>query len=312
MAGGKTRMLAKLEVDSQSEMDSKVKDWIRKNPKLRKIFGKFTYSQAVELDERKWDARKLSKALEGLVRYELKQLSVAAWKTYGDLKPGDVKGEIKAIEKLGKTYDRISKAIDDKCVDALEELEEDKGDNKRGLKDGRTALKKLADVDLKNFFSGHGKAAASALEALAKALEKAGGATGESAAFTAASKTLDQTYKSFTDEAGDAVAAIDFLVKTSDTIHKNKETAESLNGFAAEIDGYEKTLSAFAKNLDCYGDQIQALSSAVEGGKLTAKLCRSKARDVSDTSRLDKSAADVKKALDALDKTFRSIEKELK
>lgn len=308
----KKMMMAKLDISSMSEMDKKCVDFINGIPAFKKKFKDYTYSEKLELDPRKWDEKKLTNAMKALVRWELKLLASRAAEWNAKIQKQGPKAQKEAERNLPKYYDKIGKQIDDKCSVALEELASGKGDNKRGLRDGKAALKKLADVDLGNLFSGPGSSASKVMIALAKELEKHTDDRKIEAAYAGAIKLLDAARKSYDDMADDAASAIKFLKKTADGIKKNKETAPELDAFGQKISGYDKAFKNFEADLKAFEVDMDDVAIDTKSRKLDPRLCRSKASRISNTSSHDRGAKAVKAALADLRKDFLAVEKVLK
>ena len=137
---GKKMMLAELKVSPRQEFNKKSKDWVKSNSDLTKLFAKdIEYSQSLELDDGKWSEKKLAKALEGLVLYELKYLASAVGNAQKDAE--------KSPDKLKKIVDKdmpaaladAVKLIRKKCKNALEELASSSGAgaDKKVIKEGK-------------------------------------------------------------------------------------------------------------------------------------------------------------------------------
>ena len=309
----KKLMNAKLNISSMAEMATKEVEFIGQIPKFKKKFKDFTYSDKLELDPRKWDERKLAKALESLVRWELKLLAsrVAEWN--GKIKKEGPKAQSEAERSLPKYYDQIGKKISDKCSIALEELASSKGDNKKGLRDGKASLKKLGDVDLSKLFSTPGAKAAKTVMALGKNLEKLADDDGKiESAYVASIKVLDEARKSYDNNADDAESAVKFLIKTADGIKKNKETAPELDAYGKKIEGYAKVFKDFVADLRAFEVDMDDIALDTKSRKLTPQLCKSKAANIVKTSSHDRAAKAVQNALADLRKDFVKVEKALK
>ncbi|MEL6478860.1 MAG: hypothetical protein AAFR17_16135 [Pseudomonadota bacterium] len=312
-ANGKKLMTAKLDISSMSEMNKKAVEFIASIPAFKKKFKDFTYTEKLELDPRKWDERKLATAMKSLVRWELKLLAgrVAEWQ--GKIQKQGPKAQKDAERSLPKYYDEISKKITDKCSIALEELGSDKGDNKKGLRDGKASLKKLGEIDLGKLFSGPGLKASKTMQTLAKDLEKFEEDEKRiETAYVTAIKILDEARKSYDDEAEDAESAIKFLEKTAADIKKNKETAPELDAYGKKIEGYSKAFKDFTADLRAFEVDMDDVALDTKSRKLNPQLAKAKGTKIANTGGHDRAAKAVQKALVDLRKDFAKVEKALK
>jgi hypothetical protein len=309
----KKKMKAVLKVEPWAEMDGKRKAWLLSIPAFAKTFKTIEYSEDVELDPRKWDPGKLSKALEALVRYELKLLDAGVGQWQKKVEKKGPLGQRDAERALPAFYKDTVKEIHDKCSLALDELAADKGDNRKGLRDGKAALRKLDAVDLDKIFAVPRAATASAFRDLAAALDKAGDDEKQKeAAFTAAAKAADTARKGFDGDGKDAQAAVKFLLKTASDIGKNKNANPVLIGFGKEIESYEKYLVLFSHKLDAFEIDLDEAANDIKGRKIDAKDAKVKASRMAGATSLDKSGGKVEDALYRLKSSFSAVEKELK
>jgi hypothetical protein len=309
----KKKMKAELKVEPWAEMDGKRKDWLLSIPAFKKTFKTIEYSEDLELDPRKWDPGKLSKALEGLVRYELKLLDVGVGQWQKKVAKKGPLAQRDAERALPELYKETVKDIHDKCSLALDELASDKGDNKKGLRDGKAALKKLDDVDLDKIFADPRTATAAAFRDLAAALDKAKeDEKQKEAAFVAATKAADAARKGFDGAGKDAQAAVKFLLKAASDISKNKNANPALIEFGKEIQSYEKHLALFSYKLDEFEVDLDEAANDIKSRKLDAGDARAKASRLASLTSPDKSGGKVEDALARLKSSFSAVEKELK
>lgn len=309
MAGeGKKSMTAVLDIDPREEMDDKVVKWINAHPVLKKKFPNYTYKETLELDPRKWDEKKLKKGLEALVRYELKILSHRVLETWKTVQKEGVKAEINAVKDLTKQYEKIGKEIEAKCSIALEEIASDKADNKKGLRDGKAALKKLESADLAKAFSGPRETVIKAFDTLSSALTKASGNDkGQQAAYAEAAKSIDEARREFDGNAKDAEAAVDFLLKKGREFLKGEGRWP---GLGKSIIGNERAFNDFLSHMRAFDVDIDDAANDVKQKKLTAADATRKAKDFADHSRLDKEGKEILVVVKDLAKQLVDIEKD--
>jgi len=171
---GKKKMVAELSVDPKSEFNKASKTWVESNSDLKKLFSKkISDKWDVELDDGKWNEKKLAKALEGLVVYELKYLASGVATTLKEVE--------KSSDKLKKAVDKglpglladVEKLARKKCKKALEELAASGGDDKKTEKEGLDVFKDLNATALDALFRKPKDDTVSAFDTLQKELAKA-------------------------------------------------------------------------------------------------------------------------------------------
>jgi len=148
-------MNAKLSVKFDQEMKTDTKKWLYADKELLKLFPKLlTYSQKVELNDKKWNDSKLAKAMVPLVRAELQIFA----NRISDVKK--ISEKAKSPKERNKVIDAIKKALKDtnaeiseKCSTALDELESGKGEAKAGLALGKKAMAQIEKLDVESLFS---------------------------------------------------------------------------------------------------------------------------------------------------------------
>lgn len=325
-AVGKKKMKAVLKVKPLAEMHKKTEKWIRSDMGLMKIFlGHIQYTEEVTLDPRKWNPGSLSKALQALVRYELKLLDQAAMDVMKDWEDADDKTKKKLRTKIEKSYKDLVKKMHDKCSLALEEVEADKGDNKKGLRDGKAALGRLQSVNVDKVLSAPRTIILTALGTLNAELFEAeklinsenynDQKKGSDAADKAAKKALKQISASrqvLAGNAKDCKVAIKFLNQTAKNISKNDETNPKLDEFGKMIEKYQPDLARFLGSIDRFEDLVSQTEKMIQGKNVSAFNANAFAGYLRDAKKMEKDANKVQSALTALRKKFGEVEKELK
>lgn len=307
-AEGKKSMTAVLDIDPRTEMDDKVVKWINGHPLLKKEFPNYTYKETLELDPRKWDEKKLRKGLEALVRYELKILAHRVTESWKTVQKEGAKAETSAVKDLAKQYAKIGKEIDNKCSLALEEIAADRPDNKKGLRDGKAALKKLEGADFAKAFSGPRETVTKAFHALSSALAKAtGNDKAEQAAYVDTAKSIDEARREFDGNAKDAEAAVDFLMKKGREFAKGEGAWPDLGKM---IGGYEREFNDFLSHVRAFDVDIDAAANDVKQRKLTPSDATRKAKGFDDHARLDKEGKDILAVIKEISKKLAEIEKD--
>lgn len=312
-AAGKKAIEGILVIDVKAEMGKKQLDWIRQYPELTKKMKPASFSRKVQLDPRKWDKKKLSEALYALARYELKLMAMQAveWQKKDDKKGSDTKKEM--LDKFPKYYLKTVKKIKDKCSTALEELESDKGDNKKGLRDGKIALSKLQKIDFRKIFTDPRADTAKVYLKLSAALKKADkDEKAKEAAFKEAETSATNARKGFDGDGKDVQSAIAFLLKTATDISRNKEANALLKAFGSKVKSYKKNLVLFGHELDEFEKELLGAAKDFKEKKLDAPKARSNGNRMAASAAIDKASSKVQAALLDLKREFTKVEKQLK
>lgn len=309
----KEKMTAVLDVSPFAEMSKDTREWCEKNRFLKNKMKNYSASETVKLDPRKWNEKTLKKALAALVRYELKLLDVKIGDIVKDAKAGGMGGEIEAQPKVLKLYEKFGKEIEKKVSLALEEIVEDKGDNAKGLRDGKKALKAMASTDFKKLFTGPGDKAQATFDTLARALARAGDdEAARDKAMDVADRALDVALTEFDKGRDSAEAAIILLQKTARKIVKNEDAGPELVAFGKEIEAASGVIDAMIDAIHTYSGELVDALNAIRGGKLDQAKARKLGADLGATSRFTSSADKLKNVLAKLQKSFAKVQQALK
>jgi len=324
---GKKKMKAVLKVKTTKELHKKVQAWVNTDPGLKKLFsGYIEYSEDIELDPRKWNPGTLSKALFALIRYELKLLDMSASEIMKDWEKADDKKKKDLVKRMTKSYNDLVKQMQDKCSLALEEVAADKGDNKKGLRDGKAALKRLSDVNVDKVFSTPRTIVMNALMKLDADLDDAedmlsdeenakryndGKALREKAIKTA-QKLIVGASTVFDGDGKDAGAAVAYLTKTAIDIKNNKEANAKLKEFGLMIEKCSKDLQRFTTNVVAFSKMLEDIKKSVADKNIRSAFVPGLVKNVDATKAWIKSGAKVQTDVQNLRKAFTKIEKELK
>jgi len=309
---GKKKMRAKIVVDPTAEMKKPVADWVKSTPLFVKKFKPVKFEDDVTLDPRKWSEKKLEKALYALVRYELQLFATQGANFKKDVDKKGTAGQQAAERQYPKLYDKLMKKAGDKISIALEEVEEDKGDNKKGLRDGKTALKKMADLDLGTIFSGPRSQIASAFKELSSALKDSGSGSGETSAFKKTEAFISGQDSEFGKDLKDAGAAVKFLLKTGTDIGKNKEAGVELKTFGASIAGYKKDLESFVTALNSFDKEVDEALKELKKYNMTSTDAAKMSRKFEAMKKFDRDSKKVEAALKKLQPEYVKVSKALK
>lgn len=315
----KKKMKASLKVKANKEVHKKVQTWINSDPALKKLFsGYIEYSEDAELDPRKWNPGSLSKALFALVRYELKLLDARAFQIMKDWDGADDKKKKNLVKLMTKEYNDLVKEMQNKCSLAIEEVVADKGDNKKGLRDGKAALARLSKVNIDKVFSTPRAIVMNALLKLDAELDDAEAKDGDAGkadrekAVKTAQKLISGAGTVFDGDGKDAEAAIKFLLKTAADIKNKKEAAPKLKDFGLQIKSCENNLQRFLANIASFSKMMADVTKMVGDKNLRSHHVPGIVRTVDATKAWIKSGAKVQSDVADLRKKFKDVEKELK
>ncbi|MCV2869197.1 hypothetical protein OEW28_11220 [Defluviimonas sp. WL0002] len=330
---GKKMMVAELKISPSSEFTKKSKDWIKSNPDLAKLFKEpLEHSESLELDDSKWSEKKLAKALEGLVVYELKYLASAV---------GNAQKEAeKSPDKLKKIIDKdldaalkdTKKLIKKKCKKALEELKnQGAAEEKKFLKEGLEFVREISSVSLKGVFSGPAGEFTVAYNALIKELGKAEAdeALGKDeeddkkkrafqkaadkrrdAAYTRCARTMKQVKDKYEKNVKQIISAVDALEGLRKSL-KRMDIPE-VEGFAKDVDGKIPAMRKLQKQLEKFENYLMDACGEVEAGRDDCDNVKSDLKDFErKTGGLDSKADQARKDFADLAAHFKRVEGKL-
>ena len=275
MPADKKELDAALDADPRKEMSSATVKFLKENKDLDKVIKNFTYSEKVSVDTRKMSKKDLLAGVYAVARYEIMIFCVRLNEI---AKAGTAdKGVIAEVVKLHK---KTQKYIDKKLSLACEELNNDKPDNSKALKDGKAAMEKI----------GNEKSVAAIIK---KATDVAGKLATE----------FDKT-------AREASAAIKYLLKVIKG-NKGSDTKE-LADFSKEADGKTGSFEKFVDECKEFEDALDELAKELKTGKMEPRDAKSMADKFKKMTGVDKSAETALKDAQGLKKSFDKIAKALK
>lgn len=281
MAGKKT-MLAELKVSPKSQLNKASSNWLKSNKDLDKLFSEaIEYQRELELDDKKWNEKKLSQALENLVLYELKYIA------------SGVALALKAKEKSPEKEDSIvskdmpallkdaRKLIKKKCKAALEELETSGGgDDKKAVKQGLDVFREVSSLSLKALFSQPVEDTLAVFAALQKDIKKAeeddkladaekndkkknayqmAAEKRRNGAFDRSSRSMSRIVDAYAKAREQVGSAIDALEKYADSLKKSE--TDELKAFATHVSKKTPAIKKLDRELN---DFRTALARAAE------------------------------------------------
>lgn len=295
----KMRLTLKYDIFKYDKQDCKgAASVIEGNKELAKLVKPLEFKVDAELDDRKWDPKKLED-----VGY------------YGD--KGGVFGIRMAVKLFdtavtqSKSPDVVKKAYAQLVKDAsyafeklMKDIESGKADNAGALKDGKAAMNKL-DAFKSNSFEDPRKGAIKALEPLTRK-----GADKSTAA--KANKAL-VTIKTLFDKSGkEAEKAVDFLMNTAKKMRDDKDADQSLKNFGKEVLKQERMFDDFLDAATRFGDVFDDAIKATEAEDIDADKAGDLVKSFESLSSVEKLAAAAVDCARKLKPKFKQIEAKLK
>jgi len=326
---GKKKMVAELNVDPKSEFNKASKAWVASNSNLKKLFSKnIKYEHDLELDDGKWNEKKLSKALEGLVRYELKYLASGVANTLKDVE--------KSPDKLKKAVDKdmpglladVEKLVRKKCKAALEELATSGGDDKKAAKEGLDVFKDLNSMALDALFRKPKEDTLAAFATLHKELVKSEAMEKDAkeeendkkrkamdmaaekrrdGAFNRAARSVDQAKKAYDRSQKEVESGLAALLKYAQKTLKQSDK-KGYPEFGAYVEKKVPEIRKLNDKMDKFGEALDEAYRDIASRKSKSVDAADKSKDferrIKDS---EGAAADARKKLSALADQFKRL-----
>ncbi|MCV2864497.1 hypothetical protein [Defluviimonas sp. WL0075] len=333
MAGKKT-MVAELDVSPRAEFTKKSKDWVKSNPDLEKLFKEhLKHSESLELDDSKWSEKKLAKALEGLVVYELKYLASAVGNAQKEAEKSPEKLKKIIGKDLPAALKDAEKLIRKKCKKALEELKTAGAvEEKKFLKEGLDFVREISSVSLKGVFSTPADDITAAYNSLIKELTKAEADDAlakdeeddkkkravqkaadkrRDAAYTRCARSMKQVEDKYEKNLKQITSAIDALKDFRKNL-KRMDIPE-VEGFAKDVDSKIPAMEDLRKQLLKFKNYLVDACGEVEAGRDDCDNVKSDLKDFErKTGGLDSKADKARKDFSELAGHFKRVESKLK
>lgn len=315
--------------------------WFAARPKLTGIVQEIKVKRTLTLDARKWKKKDLETGVYAVAKYDLALFSTALTSMEKDIDKAflankenakakrdakfyrntktDTKEEAAALtaaeKRVTALWKKVSKAIDDKVSLALDEVEADKGDNKKALAAGKEALKVFDRIETKSLFADPIQQVLSALNTLKLQVGKA--KEGED---------TDDYFKSALRELRDIESDYDFTVKSVSKVakmfvalgtklSKDKNADGEIQKFGEELvkGNMKSNLETLSKNIKDLGKDMDMLVNFIAKGDHDAKAITAKAAKFKGDHDKKKGSANVITAeMRKLSTEFKKIEKKLK
>ena len=312
-AGDKKKIKAELKVYPLKEMTKEARDFISNSKELAKKYGPIVWSKDIMVDPRKWTKKSLADGMAAVARYDMKILCVRVAEAAKAEKNGKGEKDQKKTEKeLSKSYEEIKKEILDKVSLAIDEVEADKGDNAKNLKDCKAAFGKLEKVDFDWMYKGPRQSLLETFEGLAEELADEPDEKRVAKVLGQCADWVAEAIAGFKENGKEATEAVDTLLKAAKTTKANKGAAPELIAYAEKVLKQEGKISSVLAKSKSFSDALDTAQKLVKSGTVTANQAKLQVAIFKKLSRLDNSAKDTLSAAKKLKPEFQKIEKSLK
>lgn len=312
-ADGTKTMNAKLSVKFDQEMKTDTKKWLYADKDLLKLFPKMlTYSQKVDLNEKKWNDSKLAKAMIPLVRAELQIFAnrISDIKKMSE-KAKSPKERNKVIEAIKKALKDTNGEISEKCSTALDELESGKGEAKAGLALGKKAMAQIEKLDVESLFSTVLENGMENARIVADYV-KDGDEAETKRAMGICNKDIMESIAFLKGEGKQAQNVANYLLSMGKKLkgHENGQLAAfggriMKQDVQPELAKLDSDMSKLTKALSDFSDQLKK-------GKMTETAAKGWQSDFKKMLPMQKTADKAVAAMKSLKSDFKKIEKDLK
>lgn len=309
-------------------------DWFKARPDALKEVKELEFKRQIEVDPRKWKKKVIEDGVYAVARYELAlfatQLSSIEKKTVIKAVPkpeqskkkftadkkkesdevnkalDDAAGQVKAL------YKKMAKKINDKVSLALDEVENDKGDNSKALAAGKEALKRFDRLNTSGMFTGPIKTVLQGMSRLSAALSQN---KDKDEAFKAALKVMRNAESDFESLGKVARNVVKYLLDAGEKMAKDTKADRALQSFGKRISGGEvkKHLTMLVDNVDAFEKDLDEIVLFVSRGEGDKALVDAKAKAFGEDNKGKE--ADTRKSVAVLKKVgkeFNTLEKNAK
>lgn len=327
----------KIKIDTEIDMFGEAKGkpaWFAARPEAEKMVQNPAFKRTIEVDPRKWKEKVIKDGMYAVARYDLKifatvlsglekEILKARPKERQKLKfvkndKGETMEEAAALDKalkdLKKIYTKTSSSIKDKVSLALDDVESDKGDNKRALAKGKKALEQFHKLDTSKLFAKPTAEVDALLDTLNSDLKKSG--DGDAASLKKAMSALQASRKGFEATGKTAQNVIKYLLDEGAKMAKDTKSSPEMQNVGKLIisNRVKPDLELVSDNVDDFEDELDEVEeflksknpSSVDAKRLAdtfVKSNRSKDGDLKDAVTV------VKKVSDQFKKAAASVKK---
>lgn len=333
---GKTKISVERKINPFGETKTKkAPDWFKARPGAESAVSDLTFKRTMELDPRKWKKKVIEDGIYAVARYELSLFSTALGGLEKDIlnaRPKERKkakfqrndkdetpDEKKALDdaeaQVRKLFKKMSSQIDDKVSVALDEIESDKGDNKKALAGGKDALKKFDTLNTSGMFSKLTSQVVKAIYMLGVEIEKSGDEA-DKLAFKKAATTLDKVKKDYDGTARTTKTVASYLLtqgKKMATDTKADPELQEIGKMISKSGKVNTSLTKLSGTIDTYEKSLDGTIAFVKGGTSTASAAKSWAtRFGNEHKSKDKAVAEAVKSVKLVSKKFNEAARKVK
>ncbi len=286
---GKTKFSLKTEVNVFGEFPGKKPPkWMFFTPSDVSKIKPIPFKRDMLLDARKWKMKDLVDGVYAVSKYDIaifstsvsdieKKLVEACNKLQGTKhKKADPIAEAKDAKKnkdlqklfkeaggkIFKSFQALEKKVNDKVSLALDEVEADKGDNKKSIKSAKDALRKFGNTRFNKVFALPMTDAGKALTALKANLKN----SEPKAALEQALKKVKEAESDFEKESGKAKEACHAVMDMGEAMAGNKNSDPSMRKLGETIDdgtAAAKALEKIVHNIEDLGRKLDDIRNDV-------------------------------------------------
>lgn len=329
---GKTKIKVDTKIDMLGEAKGKP-DWFAARPEAAQIVQDLAFKRTMELDPRKWKKKDIEDGMYAVARYDLKLFATILSGLEKDILKArpkerqkakftrndkdETKEEAAALDKavaeLKKSYARISGAISDKVSLALDEVESDKGDNKRALAAGKKALEQFHKLDTSRLFAKPVDEVEKLLKTLSANLKKSG--DGDAASLKKAKAELDAARKGFDATAKTAQNVVKYMLSEGARMAKDTKADPALQNVGKMIIGskVKPDLESVSEYVEHFETELDEVDEFITKEEPTADDAARVAKQFKDQNKhLDRGIADAVQSVKKVSEEFAKAAKNVK
>lgn len=315
--------------------------WFAARPKLSSIVQEIKVKRSMKLDARKWKKKDLESGVYAVAKYDLAIFATALsnmekdidkvfeankqnGKTKRDAKffrntKDDTKEEVAALaageKRVAALWKKVSKNIDDKVSLALDEVEADKGDNKKALAVGKQALKVFERIETKEMFAEPIRRVLATFKTLAMKVGKAKEGEDTEDHFKQAVREMRDIESDYDLVARSTGKVAKMFVALGDKLAKDKNADPDIQKFGESLvkGSIKNDLETMTKNIKDLGKDMDVMVNFLAKGGHDASAITAKAgKFKADHEKKKGSANAITEDMRGLAKEFGKIEKKLK
>lgn len=315
--------------------------WFAARPKLTNIVQEIKVKRTMKLDARKWKKKDLESGVYAVAKYDLAVFATALSNMEKDIDKvfeankqngkgkrdakfyrntkDDTKEEVAALtsgeKRVTALWKKISKNIDDKVSLALDEVEADKGDNKKAIAVGKQALKVFDGIDTKELFATPIESVLTTLKTLAMQVGKAKQGEDTEDYFKAALRDLRTIEGKYEGTAKSTGKVAKMFIALGEKLAKDKNADGDIQKFGESLSkgSMKSNLATLTKNIKDLGKDMDMLVNFLAKGEHDMKTITAKAgKFKSDHADKKGTATSITAEMRKLSTEFKKIEKKLK